>query len=219
MQREFEQRRVDEANELLDAGREGEVEFTGTIEAIQPNAWIVSSLVVQLDANTQIVGTPQIDRVAEVRGVTGPQRPAGLLHLDRIIRRTGDYPDAGSDRKRRKPQRRRNRQNLTRQPTTVTPQPRRRGSRAAPRPTATVQPTATPEPVEVEFTGSVNAIDAGTWNIDGTTVIVNDNTEIRGAINAGTARESEGSALCRWPPGRHAHRIVRGRRRERLQQQ
>jgi hypothetical protein len=39
--------------------------------------------------------------------------------------------------------------------------------------------------VEVEFTGSVNAIDAGTWNIDGTTVIVNDNTEIRGTINLG----------------------------------
>src|SRR5512136_795466 len=73
LQREFEQRRRDETGELLDARREGEVDFTGTIEAIQPSAWIVSSLVVQLDAHTQIVGTPQIDRVAEVRGATGPQ--------------------------------------------------------------------------------------------------------------------------------------------------
>ena len=37
-------------NELLDVGREGEVEFTGPIESIQPNAWIVSGLVVQVDA-------------------------------------------------------------------------------------------------------------------------------------------------------------------------
>src|SRR5512136_2018528 len=70
LQHEFEQRRIIEANELLDARREGEVEFTGTIEVIQPKAWIVSSLVVQLDANTQIAGTPQINRTAEVRGVT-----------------------------------------------------------------------------------------------------------------------------------------------------
>jgi hypothetical protein len=52
LQREFEQRRATKP-ELLDAGREGEVEFTGTIEVIQPNAWIVSGLVA-LDANTQI---------------------------------------------------------------------------------------------------------------------------------------------------------------------
>src|SRR5512139_1112593 len=69
LQREFEQRRLNETDALLNAGREGEVEFAGTIEVIQPDAWIVSSLVVQLDANTQVSGTPQIDRVAEVRGV------------------------------------------------------------------------------------------------------------------------------------------------------
>src|SRR5512136_263424 len=73
LQREFEQRRREETGELLDVGRKGEVDFTGTIEAIQPGAWIVSSLVVQLDAHTQIIGTPQIDRVAQVRGTTGPQ--------------------------------------------------------------------------------------------------------------------------------------------------
>jgi hypothetical protein len=73
LQQEFEQRRVDEANELLDARRESEVEFSGTIDVIQPKAWVVSGLVVQLDANTQIEGTPQINRLAEVHGVTGPK--------------------------------------------------------------------------------------------------------------------------------------------------
>jgi hypothetical protein len=72
LQREFEQRRRAEANELLDAGRESEVEFTGPIESIQPNAWIVGGLVVEVDANTSIVGTPQINRMAEVKGMTGP---------------------------------------------------------------------------------------------------------------------------------------------------
>src|SRR5512135_2112530 len=42
LRQEFEQRRRDEANELLDARRESEVKFNGTIEVIQPNAWIVS---------------------------------------------------------------------------------------------------------------------------------------------------------------------------------
>jgi hypothetical protein len=69
---QFAQRRRDEVNQLLSAGRPGEVEFTGPIEAMQPAAWIVSNVVVQIDANTQIDGTPQINRLAEVRGVTGP---------------------------------------------------------------------------------------------------------------------------------------------------
>jgi hypothetical protein len=185
LQREFEQRRRNETNELLDAGREGEVEFTGTIEEIQLRAWIVSSLVVQLDANTQIVGTPQINRVAEVRGATGPQ---GLRASSISIESAGEPEIAPTPEAIETPQ-------VTETPepsetttpiTTVTPQPTTpRQPAATPRPTATLQPPATPQPAEVEFTGSVNSIDEGTWNIDGTTVIVNNDTEIRGTINAG----------------------------------
>ena len=163
LQREFEQRRVDETNELLDAGRKGEVEFTGTIEVIQPNAWIVSSLVVQLDANTQIVGTPQINRVAEVRGVTGPQ---GLRASSISIESSGEPEITPTPEATETPQ-----ATETPKPTettcarddddgltpTATPQPTRRHARQPrPRPTATAQPTATPQPVEVEFTGNVN---------------------------------------------------------------
>jgi hypothetical protein len=180
LQREFEQRRVDETNELLDTGREGEVEFTGTIEEIQPNAWIVSSLVVQLDANTQIVGTPQINRMAEVRGVTGSN---GLRATSISIESSDELEITPTPPATKSPQ-----ATATPEPTettapatTTTPQPTKtpRPPTATPRPTATAQPTSTPQPIEVEFTGTVNALDAGTWIVDGITVMIDANTEIR----------------------------------------
>lgn len=185
LQREFEQRRVDEANKLLDAGREGEVEFTGTIEVMQPNAWIISSLVVQIDADTQIMGTPQINRVAEVRGMTGPN---GLRAISIAIESSGEPEITPTPKTTETPQATATPEptRITAPTTTGTPQPTTTPPpTATPRPTVIVQPTATPQPVEVEFTGSVNAMDAGAWTIDGTTVIVNTNTEIRDAINVG----------------------------------
>jgi hypothetical protein len=198
LQREFEQRRIGEANELLDAGREGEVEFTGTIEVIQPNAWIVSSLVVQLDANTQIVGTPQINRVAEVRGVTGPK---GLRARSVSIESSGETEMTPTPATTETPLVTETPEPTeTTAPTTTTPQPMAtRQPAAIPRPTAARQPTATPQPAEVEFTGSVNALNAGTWIIDGTTVIVDNNTEIRDAINPGQRVKVK---ALRFPDGR-----------------
>jgi len=185
LQHEFEQRRVNETNDLLDAGRAGEVEFTGTIEVIQPNAWIVSSLVVQVDANTSIVGTPQINRVAEVRGVTGPK---GLRASSITIESSSESETTPTPEATGIPQ-----ATETLEPTetvapatTTTPQPTKtRQPTSVPRPTATPQPTAAPQPVEVEFTGSVTTMDPGTWNIDGTTITVDTNTELRGVINVG----------------------------------
>ena len=78
LQAEFNQQRRNETNALLDAGREAEVHFSGPIESIQPDAWIVGGLAVRIDANTQISGQPQIDRLADVRGQTGR---TGLLAL------------------------------------------------------------------------------------------------------------------------------------------
>ncbi len=186
LQREFEQRRRDEANELLDAGREGEVEFTGPIESIQPNAWIVGGLAVEIDANTSIVGTPQINRLAEVKGVTGPN---GLRASSITIESAGEIDETPEAEGTATPEVKESTETPaptdTPEPTetktsTGTPRPTR-----TPRPTATPQPAPTAEPVEVEFTGSVQAIDAATWNIDGTTIGVNADTEIRGSINVG----------------------------------
>ena len=201
LQLEFEQRRISEANELLDAGRKGEVEFTGVIQAIQPNAWIVSGLVVQLDTNTQIAGTPRINLVAEVRGVTGPM---GLRASAISIKSSGEPEMTSTPIVTETPQ-----ATETLEPTatpapptatkprpaatispapvaTVTPQPTdTRQPPATPRPTATAQPTSTAEPVEVEFYGNVNAMDSGVWNIDGTTVTVDNNTALQGGIHTG----------------------------------
>jgi len=180
---EFEQRRVDETNELLNAGREGEIEFTGVIEVIQPNAWIVSSLVVQIDANTQISGQPQIDRLAEVRGMTGPR---GLRASSISIEPSGE-PVITPTPVMIAP-------TVIETPTppwtpaatiTVTPQMTLNPPTVAPTATLTPRPTATPQPVEVEFTGTVNAIDAETWIIDGTTIVVNAATEIRDNLTIG----------------------------------
>jgi len=185
LQHEFEQRRVGEANELLDAGREGEVEFTGTIEEIQPKAWIVSSLVVQLDANTSIVGTPQINRVAEVRGVTGP---SGLRATSISIESSGESEITPTPDATETPQTTETPEptETTAPETTTAPQPTKtQQPPVTPRPTATSEPTSTPQPVELEFTGSVTAVDTGTWSIDGTTIGVDANTEIRGVITVG----------------------------------
>jgi hypothetical protein len=186
LQREFEQRRRDETNELLDVGRASEVEFTGSIESIQPNAWIVGGLAVQVEATTSIVGTPQINRLAEVKGATGP---SGLRASSITIESAGEIdstPEAeGTTTPEVKASTETPEPTSTLEPTetaapTGTPQPTR-----TPRPLVTSRPTATAEPVEVEFTGGVQAIDAATWNIDGTTIDVNANTEIRGSINVG----------------------------------
>ncbi len=176
---QFAQRRRNEVNQLLSAGRPGEVEFTGKIEALQPEAWIVSSLVVQLDANTQIVGTPQIDRVAEVRGVTGPN---GLRASSIVIESSGEPEVTATPEATETPQvTPTSEATKTAAPTTtLTPQ-----AMATPRPTMAPQPTATSQPVEVEFTGSVTAINPGTWNIEGTTITVDAGTEIRDSITVG----------------------------------
>jgi hypothetical protein len=173
---QFEGTRRDEANALLDAGRETEVEFSGMIQSIQPKAWVVSGLVVQLDDTTKINGEPQIDRRAQVDGRTGPN---GLWAKEITIGTSASTPQPAE----------------TLEPT-ETPEP-------APRPTSTpaltFEPTETPEPkptlepteqptaapVAIEFAGTVDDISAQAWTIDSTSIGVNANTEIRGSITVG----------------------------------
>jgi len=187
LQREFEQRRRDEANQLLDAGRESEVELTGPIESIQPHSWIVGGLAIAVDARTSIVGTPQLNRLAEIKGVTGP---GGLRASAITIDSSGETdktpeaentatPEPEVSTETPKPT---STPASTSTPTRSVETPR---PTARPQPKATPQPTATAEPVEVEFTGSVQAIDGTSWNIDGTTISVTANTDLRGSINLG----------------------------------
>jgi hypothetical protein len=200
LQREFEQRRRDEANELLDARRESEVEFTGPIESLQPNAWIVAGLVVQVDDQTQIDGTPQINRMAEVRGLTGP---TGLRASSITIESGGELDSTPLPEATETPQTIETpaatesiEPTHTLRPTTATPR-----STATPPPTtmATPRSTATPQPVEMEFTGTANSIGAAVWDIEGTVVEVTGDTDIRGSINVGQRVKVK---ALRFPDGR-----------------
>lgn len=67
---EFEQERIDETAALLATGREAEVEFSGSIESIQPDVWVVAGLDVYTGRTTRIDGAPQVGRRARVRGRT-----------------------------------------------------------------------------------------------------------------------------------------------------
>lgn len=178
LQAQFERQRRIETNALLDAGRETEVQFSGPIESIQPDAWVIGGLVVRIDANTRISGEPQIDRLANVRGLTGRTGLRALsITLDQALEPTPESPT------------------VTPTPTTTpaptatpnpieTPQPTE-----GPRPTREPQPTATPlppaKPVQIEFTGSVNSQTADSWNIDGATVALDGNTVLKGNIGVG----------------------------------
>ncbi len=187
---QFAQRRLDEINQLLSAGRPGEVEFSGKIEALQPAAWIVSGVVVQLDANTQITGTPHIDSTVKVRGITGPQ---GLRASAILIEAAGETVITPTPAPAETP-------SLTVTPqATDSPEPTRthsitptpsaavtRPPRATAQPTPTPRPTVPPAtPAEVEFSGTVQAINSSEWNIDGTIVIIDANTQFGGSINVG----------------------------------
>jgi hypothetical protein len=155
LQREFDQRRVDEANQLITAGREGEVEFTGRIQVIEPAAWVVSGLVVQIDANTAISGTPQIDRLAAVRGVTGP---GGLRATSISIESTGDLgptvtPEAAATPQATEtpaPTRTLTPTTPATLPPSLTPTP---APTSTPRPTISAPPTALPQPTATPVSG------------------------------------------------------------------
>ncbi len=185
LQQEFDQRRRDETSKLLNAGRESEVGFSGSIEDLQPNAWIVGGLVVEVNANTSIVGTPQIGREAEIRGNTGPN---GLRATSIMIDATGTIDITPTPQPTETPE-------PTKTPTAIaTPQPiQTQGPTQTPQPivpsrptaTQTPQPTATPQPTEVEFEGTVNTIAANAWNIEGATILINTSTQITGSIDVG----------------------------------
>lgn len=68
---QFNQRRIQEIKALLSQSRTADVAFTGEIEAVQPDVWIISGLRTEIDSVTQIVGSgPVTGQMAEVNGRT-----------------------------------------------------------------------------------------------------------------------------------------------------
>ncbi len=165
---QFAKTRRDEAGALLDAGRESDVEFNGKIESMQAGAWVVSGLAVQITNTTKINGMPQIDQRVEVLGRTSAN---GLFAANIVVESPASPPEP-TETPRPQP--------------TNTPRPTPR-STDTPEPLPTVEPTEPPtaEPVGIEFAGTVNTIGTSAWTIDGITVDIDANTEIRGSISAG----------------------------------
>lgn len=64
------QERVREVQTLLRTGRSADVEFKGTIEAMQTTQWTVATINVTLDDQTFIDGKPQLGELARVNGRT-----------------------------------------------------------------------------------------------------------------------------------------------------
>ncbi len=184
LENDFEQARVREANALLDAGREAEVEFHGPINSIQDNGWIVAGLVVHVVTDTQVVGVPQIDRLAQVRGLTTS---------DGLVARTISVEpgDEASPTPTPSPS------PLPTLAPTATPTAVPTLEPTEPRPTRAPQPTWTPVPptqvptaeptqvpAEIDFTGTVES-QGDSWSISGVVVAVTTNTEIKGNIGLG----------------------------------
>ncbi|HKZ84705.1 MAG TPA: DUF5666 domain-containing protein [Anaerolineae bacterium] len=190
---QFERERVDEVVALLAAGREAEVEFSGVIESIQPNVWVVSGVPVAIDGRTGVEGDPQIGRRAQVRGRTRN----GLLVAASIVVEAGAEP-APEPTVEPTPE-----PSATPAPqNTPTPTPALRVTHIpapSPSPVATRHPTATPEPSEIRFQGVVEQADAQSWTISGLVVEVNAATEF---VNDPTVGSRVEVRALSYPDGR-----------------
>lgn len=176
LQAQLEAQRRAEATALLKSGREVEVQFTGQIESLQPDAWVVGGLVVRVDVRTQISGQPQIDRLAAVRGLTGRDGLRALsIMLDQSVTPTPVAPEPTPMPGETPTPTTTPDTNATLEPTEPRP------TRQPPTPTA----TPVPAPVSIEFTGSVNSQTAGSWIIDGATVAIDADTVFKGNIGVG----------------------------------
>jgi hypothetical protein len=116
---QFEQERREEVRALLESGREADVTFSGTLESIQADLWIVSALPVQVTPDTVIWGEPAPGRWATVEGRTaGNAVQASTI----IIEETDAQPTPGI-------------------PTPASPAPATQTTPATLRPASTATPT------------------------------------------------------------------------------
>ena len=80
LEEEFESERISEVEELLEEGREEEIEFSGIIEEIGTSAWIISGITVQVDQDTELEGILEVGTLVEVEAMT--QEDGSLLALE-----------------------------------------------------------------------------------------------------------------------------------------
>ena len=72
VERQLQERRREEVRTVLEMQRQVEVEFSGELTDFNESTWTVGGFTLQLNANTEIQGTPQIGVIVAVRAVVGP---------------------------------------------------------------------------------------------------------------------------------------------------
>jgi predicted RNA-binding protein with RPS1 domain len=127
--------------------------------------------------DTQIIGSPQLDRVAEVRAMTGPD---GLVASSIVVAGPDDATPTPVPQPSATPQ-----PTITATPRPGPVEPTEPHPTRLPAPTVTPAPPPTARPVEIEFTGVIDAMGDPQWSIDGTAVTVNAQTELRGNLSVG----------------------------------
>jgi hypothetical protein len=173
---QFEQTRVDEVKSLVDDKRAEMVDFSGSIEALQPNAWIVANVAISVNSSTRITGTPLLGAHAHVQGET---EDTGVVANEIEVDFSGtpqptpsvDYtPTPASE-------------------DTPRPTPTPSAPRPSPEPpsetTLSSGAAPTPESTETEFSGAVQTIGTQSWTIDGTLVLIDASTQIESGISIG----------------------------------
>ena len=169
---QFDQERRDEIELLVAAGRPAQVEFRGIIESMGPDIWTIAGIPVGVDSGTQIIGFPEIGRMAGVRGlVANGQLTATSIRVEGEESSPTPTPTPGATPT----------PEPTETPTPTPTQPAAPSPSATPSPTRTPTPTASPAPAEIRFTGIVERQTALAWTIDRRVVEIAAATEIRGS--------------------------------------
>jgi hypothetical protein len=173
---QFEQTRIDEVKSLVDDKRAEAVDFSGPIESLQPNAWIVANVAVSVDGSTRIKGTPLLGARAHVQGET---EDTGVVASEIEVDFSGTpQPTPPVDH--------------TPTPASEdTPSPTPTPSVPRPLPTPPIETTPlsgaapTPEATETELSGAVQTIGAQSWTINGSVVQIDAATQIESGISIG----------------------------------
>jgi hypothetical protein len=194
LEAEFEGRRRDEVQALIQQKRTASIEFNGRIESVTDEAWLVSGVRVVRVASTQVNGTPLVGASASVHGVL--QSDGAVLAEEIEIEdeeeqeieatpSTGPEPTLANTTPAATHTRpaQINTPTHTAIPVSPTPMPAPTHTPLLAPATQTLTPTHT-QGEEMEFTGLIEAMTGNVWRINGVDVQITATTDVHGAAAA-----------------------------------
>ncbi|MDH7485006.1 MAG: DUF5666 domain-containing protein [Anaerolineae bacterium] len=208
LQKQLEQRRLEEVQEVIKLGRVVErLDFSGVIEALEPGSWVIGHRAVLVDERTEVEGVPALGARAWVEARV--ERPGELVALRiRILAPPPTATPVPAPATEQPPsaipptatctatatpptQTPAAVSRPTRRPPVHTPEPSATPEpppTLAPTPTATTAPTATPtpvpptptppRPVAVRIVGLIESMAADRWVVAGRTILLTGATVI-----------------------------------------